>query len=69
MREQTGVAAGDVLEGAVVRGKIMLTPRSAIAQGIAQSMKDFAKGLSHGPFATHGEFVTSLRTETVKTRD
>jgi AbrB family looped-hinge helix DNA binding protein len=64
VREQIGVAVGDLLEAKVERGKITLTPKSVVDRGIAASLAEFAAGESHGPFSTHDEFLAALRRQT-----
>lgn len=68
VRKEIGVEIGDVLEANVERGKITLTPKSVVDRGIAESLEEFRKGRSFGPFKTHREFIASLHTEAKKLR-
>jgi AbrB family looped-hinge helix DNA binding protein len=63
VREQMGVAVGDILEASVERGKITFTPKSIVDRGIAESIAEFRDGRAYGPFGTHKEFVASLHKE------
>ncbi len=60
VREEIGVAIGDVLEATVERGRIVFQPKSLVDRGIAESIADFKAGRSSGPFETHAEFVDAL---------
>jgi AbrB family looped-hinge helix DNA binding protein len=60
VREEIGVAIGDVLEARVERGKIVFQPKSIVDRGIAESIADFKAGRSSGPFETHAEFLGAL---------
>lgn len=68
VRRQAGIKVGDLLEAKVERGKVTLTPKSLVDRGIAESLEDFKKGRSYGPFASAGEMVASLTTNARKTR-
>jgi AbrB family looped-hinge helix DNA binding protein len=68
VRAEIGVEVGDVLEAKVERGKITLTPKSLVDRGIAESLEEFKKGRSFGPFKTHEEFIASLHKEATKLR-
>jgi len=78
---QAGFKSGQKLEVKVSGGAITILPklpladdeytpsqRRAIDRGIAASMKDFKEGRTHGPFATHEEFIASLHKEAAKLR-
>jgi len=68
VREAVGVEVGDFLEAKAEAGKITFTPKLVVDRGIAESMKDFAAGHSHGPFKTHAELNDSLHRESAKIR-
>jgi len=68
VREQAGVRLGDLLEAKVEEGKITLTPKSVIDRGIAESLAEFKKGLSYGPFKTAEEMLASLHRDARKLR-
>ncbi|MGA2721534.1 MAG: AbrB/MazE/SpoVT family DNA-binding domain-containing protein [Bryobacteraceae bacterium] len=61
VREQIGVAVGDILEAKVERGKITLTPKSVVDRAIAEGLEDMRKGRMHGPFKTVEEMIDSLK--------
>lgn len=60
IREQVGLNTGDVLEAKVEAGKITLTPQSIIDKRIIQSLEDFKRGRSYGPFRTADDLIASL---------
>ena len=60
LRREVGIDIGDVLEAKVERGKIIFTPKSLIDRGIAESMADYKKGRSYGPFDSAGDMLRSL---------
>lgn len=61
LRKRVGVQIGDLLEARVERGKITLTPKTVIDRGIAESLEEFKKGRSYGPFDTAEEMLVSLQ--------
>ena len=61
VREQIGVAVGDILEAKVERGKITLTPKSVVDRTIAEGLEDVRKGRVRGPFKTVDEMIDSLK--------
>jgi len=61
VRKGIGIRVGDLLEAKAERGKITFTPKSLIDQGLAESLEDFKKGRSYGPFDTAEEMVAFLR--------
>ena len=61
VREQIGVAVGDILEAKVERGKITLTPKSVVDRAIAEGLEDVRKGRVRGPFKTVDEMIDSLK--------
>jgi len=61
VRQQIGVAVGDILEVKVERGKITLTPRSVVDRAIAEGLEDVRKGRVRGPFKTVDETIDSLK--------
>jgi bifunctional DNA-binding transcriptional regulator/antitoxin component of YhaV-PrlF toxin-antitoxin module len=68
VRMKIGVNVGDILEAAVVRGKITFTPKSLVDRGIAESLTDFKEGRAFGPFETRDDLVASLHKEAAKLR-
>jgi len=60
VREQVGVAIGDLLEAKAENGRIVFEPKSIVDRGIAESMAEFKAGRAKGPFRTHKEFIASL---------
>ena len=61
VREQIGVAVGDILEAKVERGKITLTPKLVVDRAIAEGLGDVRKGRVRGPFNTVEEMIDSLK--------
>jgi AbrB family looped-hinge helix DNA binding protein len=61
VREQIGVAVGDLLEAKVERGRITLTPKSLVDRAIAEGLEDVRKGRVRGPFNTVDEMIDSLK--------
>lgn len=61
VREQIGVAVGDLLEAKVERGKITFTPKSIVDRAIAEGLADVRKGLVRGPFNSVDEMIDSLK--------
>ena len=64
VRDQVGVAVGDVLEATVERGRITLTPKSIVDRDVGEGLEDFKKGRSIGPFKTADAAVKALRRTT-----
>lgn len=64
LRDQVGIAVGDILEATVERGRITLTPKSIVDRDIAEGIEDFKKGRSIGPFETADAAVKALRRTT-----
>ena len=64
IRDQVGVAVGDILEATVEEGRITLTPKSLVDRDIAEGLEDFKKGRSIGPFETADVAVKALRRTT-----
>jgi len=46
------IKVGDRLEARVERGKITLTPKSAVERGIEQGLDDIKHGRFYGPYAS-----------------
>lgn len=61
VREQIGVAVGDILEAKVVRGRITLTPKSLVDRAIAEGLEDVRTGRVRGPFSSVDEMIDSLK--------
>jgi AbrB family looped-hinge helix DNA binding protein len=61
VREAAGVDVGDLLEAEIRNGKIILTPKSIIDRRVAESLEDFEKGRTYGPFTSADEVIRSLR--------
>ena len=66
LRREVGIDVGDVLEAKIERGKIVFTPKSLIDRGIAESMEDYKRGRSYGPFDSAEETLRSLHHNTKK---
>ena len=66
VREQIGLAIGDLMEVKAEKGKIVFRPKSMVDRGIAKSLEEFKRGESFGPFDTHQQFVASLHKEAKK---
>lgn len=65
VRKHVGINIGDVLEAKAEDGRIIFEPKSAVDRGIAESLEEFRKSRSFGPFSTHRAFLASLRGEAV----
>ncbi len=61
VRDQMAVKVGDILEAAVERGKITLTPKSLVDRAIAEGLEDVREGRVRGPFNTVDEMLDSLK--------
>jgi AbrB family looped-hinge helix DNA binding protein len=68
VREKIGVGVGDLLEARVERGTIIFTPKTLVDRGIAESLEDFKRGRTRGPFETSEELLASIRRRTRKAR-
>lgn len=68
VRAQVDVNVGDLLEAKVEKGKITFTPKSLLDRGIAESLADFKRGWSYGPFNSAEEMIASLRRNIKKPR-
>jgi bifunctional DNA-binding transcriptional regulator/antitoxin component of YhaV-PrlF toxin-antitoxin module len=68
VRKRAGVRVGDFLEAKVERGKITLTPKTVIDRGVAESLEEFRKGRSYGPFDAAEEMLDSLDRNVKKLR-
>lgn len=66
VRKQIGVEVGDMLEVKADRGKITLTPKSLVDRRMDESLADYNKGRSYGPFDSADELIASLRTNVKK---
>ena len=64
VRDQVGIAVGDILEATVEKGRITLTPKSIVDREIAKGLEDFKKGRSIGPFETADVAAKALRRTT-----
>lgn len=60
VREQVGLAVGDLLEAKIEKGKITLTPKTIIDRRIEESLGDFKKGRFSGPFDSAASMIRSL---------
>ena len=63
VREQVGVAIGDMLDVKAENGRIVFEPKAIVDRGIAESIAELKAGRSNGPFRTHKEFIASLHKE------
>ena len=61
VRDQMAVNVGDLLEAAVERGKITLTPKSLVDRAIAEGLEDVRKGRVRGPFNTVDDMLESFK--------
>lgn len=61
VREQFGLNNGDLLKVVVKHNNIILTPQSLVDREIAESLDDYSKGRSYGPFASADEMILSLK--------
>jgi AbrB family looped-hinge helix DNA binding protein len=68
LRQKIGIRVGDLLEAKVERGKVTFTPKSLIDRDIAESLEDFKRARSHGPFGGARDTVASLQREMGKRR-
>jgi AbrB family looped-hinge helix DNA binding protein len=66
VREQIGVAIGDVLEARAVRGKIVFEPKSIVNRGIAEGLEDINKGRVYGPYRTVAEAMKAFQARGAK---
>lgn len=66
VRRKLGIEVGDLLEAKSERGKITFTPKSVIDRGIMESLGDFKKGRSYGPFETAEAMIASLHSHPKK---
>ena len=66
VRDEIGVAVGDLFEAKAERGRIVFEPKSIVDRGIAKSIAEFKAGRSFGPFTTHTSFLSSLHKEAKK---
>jgi AbrB family looped-hinge helix DNA binding protein len=60
VREEIGLAIGDILEAKAERGRIVFQPKSIVDRGIAESIAEFKAGRASGPFETHAAFLDAL---------
>ena len=60
IREQVGLAVGDLLEASVEGGRITLSPKTAIDRELALSLEDVKAGRVHGPFTSVDAMLRSL---------
>jgi AbrB family looped-hinge helix DNA binding protein len=68
VRNEVGINVGDILDAKVERGRIVFTPKSLIDRGIAESLEDYKKGRSFGPFDSAEEMLASLHRKVKKLR-
>jgi AbrB family looped-hinge helix DNA binding protein len=66
VREQVGVALGDLLEAKVEKGKITLTPKSVIDRGIAEGLEDIKQGRVSPTFSSAHSAVRYLHRQAKK---
>lgn len=60
LREQAGLHIGDVLEAAIQKGKITLTPKTIIDRAVAEGLEDVKNGRVYGPFVSAAPLIRSL---------
>jgi len=68
LRQQVRVDVGDVLEAKVRKGRIILTPKSMVDRGIAESLEDFKRGRTYGPFDSAEGAIRSLHSNVKRLR-
>jgi AbrB family looped-hinge helix DNA binding protein len=68
VRDEIGVAIGDVFEAKAEKGRIVFEPKSIVDRGIGESMAEFKAGHAFGPFATHKGFLGALHKEAKRAR-
>ena len=61
VREQVGVAVGDILEAKARGHRITLTPKRFIDEEIALALEDFKHGRFIGPFRSAKAAIRALR--------
>ena len=66
VREQAGVAVGDLMEATVEKGKITLTPKSVIDRGIAEGLEDIRQGRVSPTFSSARAAVRYLHRQARK---
>jgi bifunctional DNA-binding transcriptional regulator/antitoxin component of YhaV-PrlF toxin-antitoxin module len=65
------IKVGDRLDANVERGKITLTPKSAVERGIEQGLDDLKRGRVYGPYASAAAAKKAFddRTRALKRRE
>jgi bifunctional DNA-binding transcriptional regulator/antitoxin component of YhaV-PrlF toxin-antitoxin module len=65
------IKVGDRLDANVERGKITLTPKSAVERGIEQGLDDLKRGRLYGPYASAAAAKKAFddRTRALKRRE
>jgi AbrB family looped-hinge helix DNA binding protein len=66
VRDQIGIAVGDLLDAKVERGKITLTPKPLIGRGIAEGLEDIRKGRVYGPYRSASDAMQAFHARTAK---
>ncbi len=66
IRKQMSIGVGDLLETKIEKGKITLSPKTVIDRRIAESLEDYKRGRSYGPFDTAEELIASLKSNMKK---
>lgn len=66
LREQVGVSVGDLLEAKVEKGRVIFMPKSIVDRRVAESLEDFRKGRTLGPFSNANEAMHALRAKAKK---
>jgi AbrB family looped-hinge helix DNA binding protein len=66
VREQIGVAIGDVLDARAVKGKIVFEPKSVVDRGIAEGLEDIEEGRVHGPYRTVAEAMKAFQARSAR---
>lgn len=66
VREQIGVAIGDVLEASAVKGNIVFRPKSVVDRGLAEGLEDIKRGRIHGPYRTVAEAIKAFQARSTK---
>jgi AbrB family looped-hinge helix DNA binding protein len=66
VREQIGVAIGDVLDAKAIKGKIVFEPKSVADRGIAEGLEDIEEGRVHGPYRTVAEAMKAFQARSAR---
>ncbi|HYQ87367.1 MAG TPA: AbrB/MazE/SpoVT family DNA-binding domain-containing protein [Bacteroidota bacterium] len=68
LHDQLGLSPGDYLEIELVEDRLILTPKALVEKRLAESIEDYRKGRSYGPFATAKQAIRSLHSHARRRR-